>query len=1253
MIEGSRQLPAEHITIRVPWHDNGWNGSFCNKPCANSSCTILPRIATSRDDQHESNMAGESIQELEQRQFPPCVDEHGTMMANFSQVLHKNHPYALSAPTTHGHFETTPHTIQPYSVAAIPFRWMLKENAIALSEDLQLDYTPDREPKMEWNDAWIQEGRNQRNMLDSFFSAVKPDDSLVFFYAKRTPLVEDPRRVIVGVGRVKKVGDPIEYRHKKDKPVNAISGYLWERGIHHSIRPKGNEGFLLPYHQLLELSETDVNIDLPACTAFAPDEYFEKYSYGSELLPQDGAIASLLSIEKAIKSMRGYFEAPWDEYLSWIDKELNRLWKIRGAFPGLGAVFHAFGLPHGNLLAWYLCSELKQSENPWSLLEAALFNPSALPDYLQKGIGGILCQKWQKLPAERRALLELLSRFRLSNEQAKRWYQPTEREKVGIYIADSEILANPYRIYENDRFQLDAIKFALIDRGMFPPENLRKDFPIPEPSQIQEAIDKRRVRALIIQVLEDAGINGNTFLPENWLIQQIRDRAMKPECPLDADTLTVVSDFLSPLVELIEQENGNKGFQLDRYVETAQLIKSTVTKRQNAALHEGDYDWAALVDSAIDSNSKTEIDVQEHRAREEKSKALEVIFRSRISVLMGAAGTGKSTLIKALCEIDTVKNGGVLLLAPTGKARVRLEQTSGQSGKGKTIAQFLHGLRRYDGKTRRYFINASAGKSSAHKTVVIDECSMLTEEQFAAVLDAIKGVERLILVGDPKQLPPIGAGRPYVDIVQQLLPDNIDSIFPKVAPSFVELTVTRRQQDRGLGERVDILLANIFSGKSQDAGADEVWNVLANEKTEYVRLVEWNQADQLPELLVKEIVNELNLSSDQDEVGFECSLGGTAAESNGKTYVYFNTAFKNRPGAADKVENWQILSPHRAAQSGVEMLNRYIQAKFRKNAIDLSAVGGFAKRIPKPAGPQGILWGDKVINIKNDGERWVFPDKEDHYVANGDIGIVTGFFKKNGSKFFDQLEVELSSQPGFVYKYWPSEFKGQETTPPLELAYALTVHKTQGSEFGTTFLIIPNPCRLLSREMLYTALTRHKQKVVILHQGDFRELVKFSNEGYSDIAKRMTNLFKASQPCEVTVQNKNVFLDSNLIYRTERGELVRSKSEWIIADKLHAAGIDYQYEHPLTLNGYERFPDFTIIDDDTGKRWYWEHNGMLSNDSYRERWERKLAAYRQEGILPFEENGGPKGTLLITEEKDGVGLDAKIISQHIAAINRE
>ena len=1262
MIEGARQLPIQHLTIRVPWHDNSWRGTFCNNPCGNTSCTILPRIAIKRDDAQETNLAGTSLEKLDSVNLPPCVDEHATIMAPFALSMIKHHPYVNSAKPTHGHFAPTPYTIQPYSAAAIPFHWMLKKqaegndknNISSRVENLKLSYSAEREPNLGFATSWIQEGTNQRILLDTFFSAAKPDQSLIFFYAKRTPMEEDSRRVIVGVGRVKTVGAVTAYRrYTSTETIGGINGYLWERNVEHSIRPDGTDGFILPYRELLALAENDTSLDLGDCTAFAPDEYFQQYSFGTELLPQDGAIASLLALEKAIKSMRALFEAPWADYLQWIDQELNRLWKVRGAFPGLGAILHAFGLPHGNLLAWHLVGDNENAVDPWPLLSSALRNPSSLPEYLREGIGQTQQQKWERLPDSRRELLMLLSRFNLTNAQALRWYQETERNSADIKLDDKEILTNPYTIYEADRLQADPIAFAVIDRGMFPPEPLRKDFQIPEPSRVHEAIDPRRVRSAMIQTLEDAASEGHTLLPVSWLIKRVREKPMKPECPLDADTIAVIGDCLEPLISTVNlTTKDDDAFQLDRYVETSRLISTAIKKRRSGKVNDIEFDWSTLVNEAIDEdNNKLELSADDKKARQEKAIALREMCRGRVCLLMGSAGTGKSTLLKALCRIDPVLKGGILLLAPTGKARVRLEQASGMTGQGKTVAQFLIELKRYDGNTGRYFVNTNAPSSSVHKTVVIDECSMLTEEQLAALLDAVKGVERLILVGDPKQLPPIGAGRPYVDIVQYLRPDNIDSLFPRVVSGFAELTVTMRQTPTGNAPRVDVLLANAFSGHALDAGADEMWHAVTADKTQFVKLVRWNQPDQLQKLLLAELVEELGLKSTDDEIGFEVSIGGTTSDYNGKTNIFFNTRYNAHPGAAEKAEQWQILTPVRQNQTGVLSLNRAIQQQFRKRFIDMAAGSGFQKKITTPAGPENIIYGDKVINIVNSSHRRVYPVKDDNYVANGDIGVVTGHrrTKKRNWKP-EEVEVELASQPGFAYKYKPWEFDAQESSPPLELAYALTIHKTQGSEFDTTFLVVPNPCPILSREMLYTALTRHMGKVIILHQGDFRELQRYSRDEASEVARRMTSLFNPSKPVEVQVRNQTIFLDSNLIYHTQRGELVRSKSEWIIADKLHAAGIDYQYEQPLLLVGIERFPDFTIVDDDSGITWYWEHNGMLSDNNYLKRWERKLASYREEGILPLEDGGGENGTLLVTEEQAGTGLNAKYIQDNIDAI---
>ena len=183
--------------------------------------------------------------------------------------------------------------------------------------------------------------------------------------------------------------------------------------------------------------------------------------------------------------------------------------------------------------------------------------------------------------------------------------------------------------------------------------------------------------------------------------------------------------------------------------------------------------------------------------------------------------------------------------------------------------------------------------------------------------------------------------------------------------------------------------------------------------------------------------------------------------------------------------------------------------------------------------------------------------------------------------------------------------------------------------------MVPNPCRLLSRELLYTALTRQTEGMVLLHQGDVRALMKLSSAGHSETARRLTktNLFTDPRP----VEHLGSFLEDGLIHRTARGELVRSKSEVIIANLLHALGAAYAYEQPfIGLDGSVRYPDFTIDNSETGKRVFLEHLGMMTEPAYKGRWQRKLAWYRAQEVKPVEEGEGEGGTLLTTTEERGI-----------------
>ena len=1183
-----------------------------------------------------------------------------SFMAPFSLTRTMTHPYAEIYPETHGHFAPTRFVQPEYSAACVPFRWMLRENIegkakdgeIGIAERLQLDWVPDREPDIrnragkEVETDWLQERENQLAMLDTFFGALRPEESHCFFYAKRTPLSDQSRRVIVGVGRVRSVGEATEYAYKvKNPPLRCV---LWERNVSHSVRPGFVDGFLFPYREVLAMAERE-GVNPEEFVAFAPDEHFDAYSYGSELLTHDGAVASLVACAAALHRIRARIEGPWDTALAWVDTQLNRLWKARGAFPGLGSALSAFGyewgFQHGSLFAFEieLLRERKGGGDPWTLVDAVMEDPTKLRGTTAKLLSDGLRKGWKRLSSERRALLQLLARCAIREEQALRFYDAPERADAGIAATDAELLANPYLLFEHDRRSADCVAFEVVDRGLFPDESIRKQFPIPERSRITDPADARRVRALVVDLLESATGEGHALLPRSWVIRRARERALQPPCPLGENVLDAVEESFGTVVVRAATRGGEAAYQVDRLAECRKIIRREILGRKNGKSHSANHEWRKLVDSGLnqplpDDSADRQL---EERARHEKASALEQLFRSRLSVLIGPAGTGKTTLLKVLCSMPEVATKGLLLLAPTGKARVRLEEQTGLRGSGRTLAQLLNRLQRYDGATGAYFPKPNSPRCGDYRTVIVDECSMLTEEQLAALIDSLTNVERLVLVGDPRQLPPIGAGRPFVDIVKMIEPANVESLFPRCSAGYAELTITRRQQG---DSRADVLLAAHFSGRPIDPGADMVFDASFDDVADRLRLIQWNHPQELQEKFVAELVRTLKLSGADDELGFEESLGGVRYKD--LPWAFFWNKFADNPGAASKAEAWQLLSPMRAGPVGGDALNRMIQSRFRAKVHESAQLDGWGRKVPRPVGRQTLLYGDKVINVLNQRRRdvWPKPDGE-AYIANGDLGVVVGQYKTK--KFVGlpwKLEVEFAGQLGYKYGFRPGEF-GDEGSNPLELAYCLTVHKTQGSEFGVTFVVLPNPCWLLSRELLYTALTRHQERLVVLHQGPLADYRSYAGDEYSEIARRITNLFADPTPRAVSVGTQHCFLEDGLIHRTERGDLVRSKSELVIADKLYARDIEYAYEQPLVLpNGRTRYPDFTIADHARGVTFYWEHLGMLDDPAYSARWERKRAEYLEAGIRPLHDGDSSNGALIETRDEPGGGLDAAAIA---------
>ncbi|MGP8281613.1 MAG: AAA family ATPase, partial [Desulfomonilaceae bacterium] len=875
---------------------------------------------------------------------------------------------------------------------------------------------------------------------------------------------------------------------------------------------------------------------------------------------------------------------------------------------------------------------------PWPLVKQIFDDPTLLPNNLAGQISKSLTLKWQHLPAVRRQLLELISRFELTVDLATCFYVQEEREECGIICDDKELLSNPYLLYELTRSSLEPISVFTVDRGALPNGIVRETHPLPEPSRLDGAADARRVRALTVEILEQAGIAGDTLLPQSRVIQSIRSLPLSPDCSVDQDLMNVIEDTMEPSVYLVQMKDGERAYKLRRLHQAGDIIRKAVLKRFNGKRHDLNEDWRKLLDQELKRKLTTTVGkVDEQRARQEKVAALQELGDSRISVLVGPSGTGKTTLLSTLCKQKDIAEGGVLLLAPTGKARVKLQEATGL--KAQTLAQFLLHHDRYDERTGVYRLSDREPVQIA-KTVIVDESSMLTEEQLGALIDSVAGVDRLILVGDPRQLPPIGEGRPFVDIVNKLSPENMATIFPKVGPSYAELTVPVRYEiaTKAGGIRCDMQLADWFSGRPRTPGDDEMFDLMATDRrTLGISFVHWTDVEDLRSKIIDVLVKELRISGPDDETGFATKIGGSIY--NG--HVYFN------PGRSKASEAWQILSPVRGRAHGISVINRWIQQQFRSGMLDFAHTS--KKQIPRPMGPEGIIYGDKVISVVNNKRDKVYPKQDAlRFVANGEIGTVVGKFRKFSDDWSGPLplDVEFSSQPGFVHSYDGRDF-GEETNPLLELAYAITVHKAQGSEFELCLLILPNPCRLISRELLYTALTRQKKRIVILHQGKRSDLIKYSSTYYSETARRLTNLFQ--DPQMVPVSDR--FFENGLIHRTAKGEAVRSKSEVVIANSLFSKQINYLYEQRLDgHDGSCRFPDFTIKEDESGQVFYWEHLGMLNDSAYEKRWKQKLQWYKSQNILEFGKGGGSKGTLIISQDTAQGGIDSQDIAAKIDKI---
>jgi len=267
-------------------------------------------------------------------------------------------------------------------------------------------------------------------------------------------------------------------------------------------------------------------------------------------------------------------------------------------------------------------------------------------------------------------------------------------------------------------------------------------------------------------------------------------------------------------------------------------------------------------------------------------------------------------------------------------------------------------------------------------------------------------------------------------------------------------------------------------------------------------------------------------------------------------------------------------------------------------------------------------------------------------VYNGELGFVKHHAFDNrkwrGPYFrLKKFQVVFQRKEQYWVAYGGGLGRGAPDEKPeenLELAYAISVHKAQGSEFERVYFIVPK-CKtaLLSTELFYTGLTRASRHCTLLVEQDISPLNSMRRLENSCLARISSSLFEF-QPVPEAMLQLGDWYEEGKVHRTLADVMVRSKSEVIISNMLWERDIDFSYELALFApDGTYYLPDFTIPW--AGEDYYWEHKGMMDQEKYRNHWAEKEAWYQRH--FP--------GKLITTEESGDLSHDAQeAINSHFS-----
>ena len=516
-----------------------------------------------------------------------------------------------------------------------------------------------------------------------------------------------------------------------------------------------------------------------------------------------------------------------------------------------------------------------------------------------------------------------------------------------------------------------------------------------------------RIQAGTLYVLQKATDDGNVYLPQTALMEAVcaqlgvdEDLVSDALAALEADERIVREDMDMPGPDGTQPETG---VYLRRYFhcesKTAFYLQRLMRSPKSIRFENPD----ALVDKVVG-----ELNIS---LAPEQLEAVRTSARSKVMVLTGGPGTGKTTIINAIIWLFAEVRARILLAAPTGRAAKRMAETSGRESR--TIHRLLEYSPKEDGFARNEDSPLACG------LLVVDEASMMDTLLFYHLLKAVPLGATLVLVGDVHQLPSVGPGNVLADIIAS-----------GVVP-VVELTEIFRQS----AESEIICNAHLINRgevPSLESSKDRLSDFY---------FIHQNDPEKAADLMVDLVRNHIP-----------------------------------RRFGLDPVDDIQVLTPMHKGAVGAGHMNTRLQEALNPNGLEVRR------------GERAFRLHDKVMQIRNNYDKDVF---------NGDMGRIS---------FLDLADRTLSVT--FDERVVPYEFDELDELAP---AYAISIHKSQGSEYPAVVIpIMMQHYVLLQRNLIYTGATRGKKLVILVGESRALHMAVKNNK----TRKRYTRLAERLAPGE-------------------------------------------------------------------------------------------------------------------------------------------